>query len=341
MSCSSNSNKLGQSGGLKAGISSLGSKAGRVAGSLASQVNQATVSVAEVTGRTVAPVSNRVLAAVDRPTTIAANLVPAVAAAAVYAQVKVSATGPQRGRRPAVAVAVGLREGPDLLEKARTASRVKKGVGLAALAGGLTASIAADVTAQPGGERTLVQRKKRFLLGERQVEVAFTQSSLTRFLNRRDLMVSRQNVVASSGDMVHHGSATWHRGTTVIKTPQGQRTITHLRKLGLPSASYYFERSLSDQDVAALVSGQRPAHQMTGYVGTIGAMENLAPSWGQAKRAMILTRLHWPTTKSMPSWVKETEPGQAAGAAEPVVIRRPPVKAKVRRAGNGPVESQS
>jgi hypothetical protein len=335
MSCRTNSNKVGRTGGLKAGISTLGSKAGRVAGSLVSQAGQVTASVAEVTGRTVAPVSNRVLAAVDRPTTIAANLAPALAAAAVYTQVKISATGPQQGRRPAVAVAVGLREGPDLLEKARTASRVKKGLSLAALAGGLTASIAADVTTQPGGERTLVQRKKRFLLGEHQVEVAFTQSSLTRFLNRRDLMVSRQNVVASSGDMVHHGSATWHRGTTVVKTPQGKRTITHLRRLGLPSASYYFERSLSDQDVAALVSSQHPAHQMTGYVGTIGAMENLAPSWSQAKRAMILTRLHWPTMRSMPPWVKESEPGQATGTAEAVVIKRPPVKT------NGPVKTQS
>jgi hypothetical protein len=335
MSCSQNSNKLGRAGSLKTGISTLGSKAGRVAGSLASQVNQATTAVAEVTGRTVAPVSNRVLAAVDRPTTIAAKLVPALVAAAVYTQVKVSATGPQQGRRPAIAVAVGLREVPDLLEKARTASQVKKGVGLAALAGGLAASIAADVTAQPGGERKLVQRKKRFLLGEQQVEVAFTKSSLTTFLNRRDLMVSRKNVIASSGDMVHFGSATWHRGATVVKTPQGKRTMTHLRRLGLPSASYYFERSLSDQDVAALVSGQRPAQQMTGYVGTIGAMENLAPSWGQAKRAMILTRLHWPTAKPAPQWVKEAEPGQAAGAAEPVVIKRPPVKA------NAPVKTQS
>ncbi|MBE7556706.1 MAG: hypothetical protein HS126_37120 [Anaerolineales bacterium] len=49
---------------------------------------------------------------------------------------------------------------------------------------------------------------------------------------------------------------------------------------------------------------------MPRYVGTVGSMEQLAPSWAQTKRTMILTRLHWPSSSPAPEsrWtVKEAE----------------------------------
>lgn len=326
MSCSRNNDTVSRTGSLKAGISQLGSKAGSFTGQIASRLEQASDAASDAVGSRVAPLSNRVLKSIDRPTTVAANLVPAAVTAAVYTQVRVSTTGPRQGRRPAVAVAVGMREVPDLLERARLASRVKKGVGLAALAGGLSAAIAADLTEQPWGQRKLVQRKKSFLLGERKVDVSFTKSKLTRFLNRRELLVSPGKVVASWGDMVHYGSSTWHRGTTIVKTGQGKRTITHLRRLGLPASSHYFERRLSAAEVASIVSGQRQPHHLSGHVGTIGAMENLAPSWSQMKRALILTRLHWPTKARAPRWEQEPD----GEAVKPTVIKRPPVPARQR-----------
>jgi hypothetical protein len=150
-------------------------------------------------------------------------------------------------------------------------------------------------------------------------EVQFAKSRLTKLLNRRDLLVSRKHIVSSEGDLVRTQGVnlnpltvhkeplakvqmTWHRGTTVIRLPASkaegthhERTITHLRSLTLPSQSIYFDRALSDEEVAEIVSGkgQKP-HQMEGYVGTIGETESVLTGWANIKRAMILARLHWP-----------------------------------------------
>lgn len=325
MSCNRGETKISRTGSVKAGISALGSKVGSVAGTMAGNVAQAADAVSDAVGKTVAPASNRVLKAIDRPTTVAANLLPALAAAATVTQVRVAATGSGQGRRPAVAVAVAMRDMPDMAGKLKARQKLQRGLGVAALAGSALASTAADLTEQPQGQRKLTRSRKTLLLGKQQVEVTFAKSKLTGWLNNRNSLVSARNVVSSQGDMVHYGQSVWHRGTTVVELPEGQRTITQVQKLGLPSTSYYFERSLSDEEVASLVSGQSKPHKMTGYVGTIGAMENLAPSWSQVKRAMILTRLHWPNgEKQAVRWGK-------ADAVEPVVMKPPPKTAKVKR----------
>ena len=95
MSCNTNGTKFGLCT-AKAGIGRLSSQAGSVAATVSSTLDNATNRV----GQRVAPVSNRVLKTVDRPTTIAANLLPALATAAVYTQVRTAATGPGQGRRP-------------------------------------------------------------------------------------------------------------------------------------------------------------------------------------------------------------------------------------------------
>ena len=111
----------------------------------------------------------------------------------------------------------------------------------------------------------------------------------------------------------------------MVKLPEGKRTVTHVQKMGLPATSHYFDRALSDEDVASLVSGQTKGHKMGGYVGTIGAMENLAPTWAQVKRSMILTRLHWPTGEKTAARWTQAEP------AKQVVLKPPPQTAKEKR----------
>jgi hypothetical protein len=287
---------------------------------MAGRVTQASDAVTGAVGKMVAPASNRVLKVIDRPTTIAANLIPALAAAVAVTQVRVATTGPRQGRHPAMAVAVAMRDLPDMAEKLGAKQKLQRGLGLAALTGSIVASTAVDLTEQTEGKRKLTQSKKIFLLGEQKVEVTFAKSKLTGWLNKRNSPVSARNVVSSQGDMVHYGQGVWHRGTTVVKLPEGRRTITQVQRLGLPSTSYYFERALSDEEVASLVSGQSKPHKMAGYVGTIGAMENLAPSWAQVKRAMILTRLHWPAgEKPAAQWAK-------TDLEEQVVMKPPPKK---------------
>lgn len=325
MTCNRNETKINRTGSVKAGISILSSKAGSVAGAITANVARASDMATGAVGKAIAPTSNRLLTVIDRPTTIAANLLPVLATAAVYTQVKVATTGPRQRRRPAAAIAIGMREVPDMMECQKSLSRVKKGVGVAALIGGLGTSVMADLSEKPKGKRTLSQRKKRFLLGQQNVEVTFTKSKLTGWLNKRSSLLSGRNVVSSQGDMVHYGQSVWHRGTTMVKMPEGQRTITHVQKMGLPATSHYFDRALSDDEVASLVSGQAKAHQMGGYVGTIGAMENLAPSWTQVKRSMILTRLHWPTGEKTAARWSKTEP------AKQVVMKPSPQTAKEKR----------
>jgi hypothetical protein len=78
------------------------------------------------------------------------------------------------------------------------------------------------------------------------------------------------------------------------KTPE-LRTLTHLRSLTLPSQSLYFDRPLSDEEVAEMITGQgKKPYQREGYVGSVSETESVLWSWAKLKRAMILTRLHWP-----------------------------------------------
>jgi len=206
---------------VRTGLSALSSKAGNVAGNISGRVARASDVATGVVGKTVAPASNRVLKAIDRPTTIAANLAPALAAAAVYAQVKVATTGPGQGRRPGAAVAIGMRDVPDILERRRTLSQVKKGVGLAALVGSLGATAVADLTEQSEGKRKLTQRKKRLLVGEQKVEVTFAKSKLTGWLNKRNSLLSAPV------------RATW--STPVKVSGTGARPWSSCRKGGEPS----------------------------------------------------------------------------------------------------------
>ncbi len=50
--------------------------------------------------------------------------------------------------------------------------------------------------------------------------------------------------------------------------------------------------------MAGVVTGREKAARMKGYVGEVHAMENLIPSWGATKKAMITTRLYHPSAEA-------------------------------------------
>jgi hypothetical protein len=205
-------------------------------------------------------------------------------------------------------VGVALREPEEILENTARLTRLKQGLNRVAAvtaASRMAGSLAADLSKTGLGERALAQTRRTFLGGDRKLTVEFGGSRLTPLLNRSDRLVSSKSVVSSDGEMVSLGRQSWHRGTTVVKTPEGEQTITHLSSLALPANSFYFDRRLADEEVAGLASGQLKAHRLAGYVGGISPAENLAPAWSQAKRALILTRLHWPSPekgKPGPAW---------------------------------------
>jgi hypothetical protein len=125
------------------------------------------------------------------------------------------------------------------------------------------------------------------------VPVGVWPSKLTPLLNRLDggLGVVRQ----SEGVMLEIKGKTWHRGTLVISTARGERTITHIQSMSLPRQHYYFNRRLSDNETVGLVSGQKgfDAKYMDGYVGQISEVESLAPTWARTKKSLIRAQLLW------------------------------------------------
>jgi hypothetical protein len=176
------------------------------------------------------------------------------------------------------------------LKKARTAMT---------LAGAASAiAVKALIAAGIGGPKANT-RKLQLTRGNKTLaEVEFSRSAgLTAFLNKADLIGSHrrgENVVSSQGDVVKYKGSSWHKGTSVVETPQGHRTITHLQSLKVPPQHLYFERALSDQEVAGIVSGVDKPQHLKGYVGEIHGVESLTPVWGSLKRGMITARLYHP-----------------------------------------------
>jgi hypothetical protein len=95
--------------------------------------------------------------------------------------------------------------------------------------------------------------------------------------------------------MFETDGATWHRGTSVVQTPRGERTITHLQSLNVPAAHYYFDRPITDEQAVGIASGQKgfEARTIPGYVGRLSRAESLCPAWAESKKAMITARLYY------------------------------------------------
>jgi hypothetical protein len=145
---------------------------------------------------------------------------------------------------------------------------------------------------------TVVGEKRHLLFFKGKVATNLWKSSLTDVLNRADLMGSHQlgkGVHSSDGVMFDAGGLTWHRGTSVVDTPGGQRTITHLQSLSLPAEHHYFDRRIGDEQavgIATRQAGSDPS-RIPGYVGSISPTEALCPAWAGTKQAAIRTALYY------------------------------------------------
>lgn len=304
MSCERNSTRVAATAAVKSGVNGTAAKAGTVLGAVVSRTGQTgrsglnrLAAIADTVdnqlARCVAPASNALLRAVDRPAVVAAKAVPYVVAALATLRFRgYLVTG--QGSSPVAAIAVTPRSLGEMAQNRRTLGRVKQGLAMAGTVSGLAGSAVAAATAEKSDHRTLELRHKNKVVASATFQKA---PRLSQVLNRLDLVGSHrlgQNVISSEGDIVRVGRGSWHRGTSIINTPQGRRTITHVQSLSLPAQHYYFDRRLSAEETAGMVSGRMPANRLPGYVGEVHRLENLLPSWGAAKKALITTRLYHP-----------------------------------------------
>jgi hypothetical protein len=321
MACDRTSNTISGLAATRTGLSKLSSKAGNVAGTVIGKWARSQDFVNETILRQAAPVSNKVLRAVDRPAVAAAKVAPILAGVIASTRLRGYLVKGE-GQPPVVAVAATFRSPAEMARNRQALSGIRKGIGALGVVSGVSASLAAQATRNESEGRTLALKKG----GKAVATVKFQKSErMTRFLNKADLIGSHilgQNVVTSEGDIVQagRGGTPWHRGTSVVKTSQGERTLTHLQSLKLPGQHFYFDRRLSDEEVAGVVTGREKAPQMPGYVGEIHALESLAPLWGATKKAMITNRLYWPTPKA--EWSRMTERAQTTVQPQTVTMSR-------------------
>lgn len=333
MSCEKNSARVATTAAVRTGINTLTGKVGNVIGVMGNkideQVTQA-IQSGQTSGKTmlatgqkkagaaveqwadtqdklnervvgrVAPVSNAVLRKVDRPSVAVAKAAPYIAGALGALRFR-GYLVTQKGSAPVAAIAVAPRSMGDIKRNRQVMGQARRAVSTVGAVSTLTASAAVWATKDQGAERTLTLQQNDKALAEVSLQKS---TKMTQVLNKLDLVGSHRlgkNMNSSEGDVVRPAKGgAWHRGTSVVQTPGGQRTITHVQSLKLPAQHYYFDQKLSDGEVAGLVTGQTKANRLPGYVGEVHAMENLVPSWGATKKAMITTRLYHPPTEA--SW---------------------------------------
>lgn len=130
------------------------------------------------------------------------------------------------------------------------------------------------------------------------------QSRLTPIFNFVDAGASK--LVRSDGKMFEYKGKTWHRGTVVVETAQGQRTITHLQGISMPPMHYYYSRRLDDDEVAGIITRQKGFEPKqlpnpVGYAGQISEVESMFPAWATIKRSLIQAHLCWGDAGQPPS----------------------------------------
>jgi hypothetical protein len=145
---------------------------------------------------------------------------------------------------------------------------------------------------------TVVREKRQLLFFKGKEAVAMWRSSMTDRLNRADLLGSHRlkgaGVHASDGVMFEtKGARTWHRGTSLVSTSKGRRTVTHLQSLTLPGEHHYFDRRIGDEQAVGIATGRLEAQKVPGYVSSISPQESLVPMWAASKRAAINSVLYW------------------------------------------------
>lgn len=154
---------------------------------------------------------------------------------------------------------------------------------------------AARLARQGRSDRIGGVEQRFFFPGTSKVPVNVWQSSLTPLFNLADSAGSR--ITSSEGKMFEVKGKSWHYGATVVKTRQGERTITHLQSLSIPAAHYYYSHLLSDNEVVGIITDQKgfepKALSSGGYAGQISEVESLCPMWASLKRSLIQAHLRW------------------------------------------------
>ncbi len=301
MSCERNIKKAGAAG-VKAGLPAGGSKIGHVAGAMMVRAKRAGQELPggidkalDRTGRTVA-----------RPVTAVLNFSRNEEKMRAARSLLIIGSG----SRAAAATGLGnpkqmadsLKKTEQQAEKAPAISQPKLsfrhrarnaalGVASSVLAGRL-----AEATRMADTELLTRPANRRFFRSASQEQTPVWKSRLTGMLNRLDVIGSTKskNIVKSEGMMIKARDKTWHRGTVVVKMPAGKRTFSHLQSLKTPASHHFFNREITGEQAVEIAGGQVKAETVPGYVGSISEKESLTPAWAHAKRAMILTRLHWP-----------------------------------------------
>jgi hypothetical protein len=142
----------------------------------------------------------------------------------------------------------------------------------------------------------VVQTRPRLIFFKAEQHIPVWKSRLTGPLNRLDVVgtIDSKNIASSNGIMLRVNKVTWHQGTMMVKMPNGRRTITHLQSLKAPGIHHFFNKPISGETAAGIATGLVNPEIVPGFVGSISQTESLFPIWAHTKRAMLLTRLHWP-----------------------------------------------
>ncbi len=306
MSCDSNSNKVGKSAGPAAGISALAGKVSHTAGATLARLEQA----GDRLGQATAPISGAVLDVVDRkgvPAQLSRDTVTRAAATGVAtgltgwaienARKDGGAQPPKPGSYAAWEAELFGRSPATLYAGATVLAAWWTAKTARVLSSGVGTSVSRATRGAQVGEVTVprwINRVSGKPMGKAQVR--FWESGLAGPLNKADLLgghVTGKGVRSSEGAVFEIGEKTWHRGTSVVDTPGGERTITHLQSLSLPADHYYFNRPLGDEHAAGIAVKTVRPEDVPGYVGQVSSLEALTPGWAMAKRAMITSQLYW------------------------------------------------
>lgn len=302
MACEQNQNKA-KLGAVANAVSRWSSKAGNVAGTLATGVNRAldrTDRVINTAGKIAAPVTAMAINVIgprdEQSKRAARGVVGLAAGTTALAVASNSQARAQAGKalaaggRLAGNAAVGLLPHAGSVRLAiKAADKVTStvGTGLGAL----------SKTGQAG---TVMREKRTLFFFKSKTPVSLWTSNLTEFINKRDVMIVQgKNIVSSRGLMFKTGGRTWHQGTTVVKLGGQKRTITHLQSLNMPACHYYFDRPLSPENAVGIATGKVAPERVPGFAGQVSATESLAPSWAATKQALIKAHLHWPAGKRL------------------------------------------
>jgi hypothetical protein len=148
----------------------------------------------------------------------------------------------------------------------------------------------ARLSRSPGG----AIRTRNYFGGRDSVTMRSWDSRLSAALNAGDVGPGLR-VKASYGRMYESDGKAWHAGTTAVNSSRGERTVTHLQSMNWPTQHYYFDRSLTDQEIAGTTAGHQAfqAKQLPGFAGEISEIESLTPLLGRAKKSLIKTHLFW------------------------------------------------